>query len=80
MSCTECHEALSGIIVIMIDNKAAQAALIRARLLNLSREQTKTVDGFCAAGCCRKQCQKDAARKYSPTLNASHYRLKCVGA
>jgi len=25
-------------------------------------EQTKTVDSFCAPGCCRKQCQKDAAR------------------
>jgi len=45
----------------MIGNKVAQAASIRARLLNLSREQTKTVDGFCAPGCCRKQCQKDVA-------------------
>jgi len=39
MSRTKCHEALSGIIVIMNDNKAAQAASIRARLLNLSREK-----------------------------------------
>jgi len=36
---TKCHEPLSGIIVIMNDNKAAQAASIRARLLNLSREK-----------------------------------------
>jgi len=39
MSRTKCHEPLSGIIVIMNDTKAAQAASIRARLLNLSRDK-----------------------------------------